>query len=103
MDILLEHIYAEICSLSENIAYLKGRCDSIIEICAVNRFVNQNKKQKTKEEKELCEIEKKLIDIKDELNRFADKIPKSLDAKIKKYERNTLQKQSNYIRTMRGH
>ena len=102
MDLLLELIYAEISSISENISYLKGRCDSIIEICAVCRMTNPNKKYKTKKEKELYKIEKILLDVKGELGNFSDKITERLNSCIKIYEQDILKRKSKYINTMQG-
>lgn len=101
MKILIELIYAEIVSIAENISYLRGRCDSIIELCSIHSFSNKNKKYKTKEEKELLKIEKSLMNIRDELNNFAEKIPNRLNIEANEFEKEMLKKKSEYIDSVR--
>ena len=102
MILLLELIYAEIHNLAENISYLKGRCDTIIELCAIHRLTNSQKKRKNKYEKELYKLETRLFYIRDQLDNFAEQIPNKLKINIKEYEEKINKKRSDYIKTTQG-
>ena len=102
MQLLLELIYAEIHSLAENISYLKGRCDSILEMCTTYRLVHEKECNRSMYEKELWILEEKLQKIKNELNKFVEQIPNQLGNDIKNFETNIIKKRSQYIKTMQG-
>ena len=88
---LTELLYEEIINLGENISYLQGRCDSIIEICAIYRL-SKGKKYLSITNKNINNIEQKLLKISDELKIFADKIPKDLNEIVKSYHKDIIKK-----------
>lgn len=102
MKLLLELVYAEIHSLAENISYLKGRCDSILEMCTTHRFAKKGKRAKTKYEKELYSLEEDLQKIKNRLCDFSEQTSDLLYQRIKIFEDEINKKRSMYIKTMQG-
>ncbi len=102
MKLLLELVYAEIHSLAENISYLKGRCDSILEMCTTHRFAKKGKRVKTKYETELYSLEKDLQKIKNQLCDFSEQTSDLLYQRIKIFEDEINKKRSIYIKTMQG-
>lgn len=86
---LTEILYNEITNLSKNLSYLQGKCDSIIEMCAIYRL-SKGKKYLSKTSKNINNIEQKLLEISNELKIFANKVPNDLDEIVKSYKKDII-------------
>ena len=84
---LTELLYEEIINLNENLSYLQGRCDSIIEICAIYRL-SKGKKYLSATNN----IEQKLLKVSDELRIFANKVPKDLNEIVNSYKKDIIKR-----------
>ena len=99
MKELVDLLYAEIYNISEELSYLKGKCSSIVEICAINRFVNERAKKRPS--KKLKYIEKRLNKVISEINNLSDKIPLELFHDIEKYQQQC-KSQNKYLKIVKN-